>query len=284
MSLTRASFREIVERIHTIPSLPEVVTQVCKLVNDPTSDAKQIHDIVIKDPAMAAKMLRMVNSVYYAMSKPVHDLEKAVTILGFKTIRSIALSISVINMFQEQNACFSMKSFWTHSAVSACLCRLVCEKAGITDSELGFVIGLLKDLGKVLLVENAPDETRKIIAVAKEFNLPFHKAAREVVDTDEAEIGAWLCQRWELEPNIVDTIRWQHEVNQAQDKRLVAMCQFTEYICGLKKIRVSGSHNPPVLDAATWDHLSLDKTALMYVLSVVNDEVENARQLLQIAE
>ena len=94
MALTRSSFEDIVDRIHTIPSLPEVVTQVVRLVNDPNSDARQINAIMMKDAAMAAKMLRMVNSVYYGLAEPVNDLEQAIVILGFKTIRSVALSIS----------------------------------------------------------------------------------------------------------------------------------------------------------------------------------------------
>lgn len=284
MAVTRATLAEIIDRIHTVPSLPEVVTQICRLVNDPNSDASQVHDLVVKDPSMAAKMLRMVNSVYYALPEPVHNLEQAIAILGFKTIRSIALSISVINMFQEQNACFSMKSFWTHSVVSACLCRLVCEKAKVGDPELGFVIGLLKDLGKVLLVENAAEETRSIIAVAREYKIAFHKAAHEVIATDEAELGAWLCEKWALERNIVDTIRNQHNIDKAEDRKLVAMCQFCEYICSLKKIRVSGSYDTPNIDPATWKDLGLDKDALMHVLSVVNNEVENARQLIQLSD
>jgi HD-like signal output (HDOD) protein len=280
MSINRASFQDIIERIHTIPTLPEIVTSVCRLVNDPSSHAKQIHDLVLKDQAMAAKMLRMVNSVYYSLPEPVHDLEQAVTILGFKTIRSLALSISVINMFQEKTAAFSMKAFWTHSAVSACLCRLICSHAAIEDVELGFVIGLIKDIGKVVLVENAPDETRSIIAVAREYNLPFYKAAREVIDTDDAEIGAWLIKHWQLEDRIVNCIRNQYDPDSSTEPKLVAMCQFSEYICGLKKIRVSGNYDTPNVDQSAWQHLGLDKNALMKVLSLVNDEVESARQLL----
>ena len=112
MTLSRSSFQDIIERIHTVPSLPEVVIQVCRMVNDPHANASHINAIMVKDPAMAAKMLRMVNSVYYGLREPVNDLEKAILILGFKTVRSIALSVSVLNAFQQQNANFNMKSFF----------------------------------------------------------------------------------------------------------------------------------------------------------------------------
>jgi HD-like signal output (HDOD) protein len=283
MAVTRASFEDIIDRIHTVPSLPEVVTQVVRLVNDPNSDARQVNEIMMKDAAMSAKMLRIVNSVYYGLPEPVNDLEQAIVILGFKTIRSIALSVSVLNMFQQQNANFNMKAFWAHSAVSACLCRIISEKSRICDPELGFTIGLLKDIGKVILAENAAEETRAIIAVAREFRMSFTKACHEVIDTDDAEIGGWLAQRWELDPQLTNVVKQQHKLEGSTEPKLVSMCLLAEYLCALKKIRTSGSCDEPVLDPAIWPHLGLDKTALVDVLSVINDEVENARQLLALA-
>ena len=283
MAINRASFEDIIDRVHTIPSLPEVVTQVSRLVNDPMANSDQISGIMVKDGAMVSKMLRMVNSVYYGLKEPVHDLDAAVRILGFKTIRSIALSISVLNAFQQQNAAFNMKAFWAHSAVSACLCRMIAEKSKVCDPELGYTIGLLKGIGKLILVENAPDETRAIVAVAKEYKLSFHGAAREVLSTDDAEIGAWLASRWELEPAITETIKNQYDLAKGRQQGMVAMCLFTEYLCGLKKLRVSGECDDPTLYTEVWKHLGLDKTALVDLLTRVNDEVDNAKQLMAMA-
>lgn len=286
MTLTRASFQDIIERIHTVPSLPEVVMQLCRMVNDPHANAAQINAIMVKDPAMAAKLLRMVNSVYYGLREPVNDLERAILVLGFKTVRSIALSVSVLNAFQQQSANFNMKSFWAHSAVSAGICRLIATKTKICDPELAFIIGLLKDLGKLILVENAPEETRAIIAVARELRLSFPNASRKVIDTNDAELAAWLAQTWNLDVDLVATLHGQYDLDASEGKpqaRLVAMCQFSEYLCALKKIRVSGNCDEPSLDPRVWTLLGLDKTALVEVLTVVNDEVDNARQFLVIA-
>lgn len=286
MPISRASFQDIIERIHTVPSLPEVVMQVCRLVNDPHASAAQINAIMVKDPAMAAKMLRMVNSVYYSLPEPVNDLERAILVLGFKTVRSIALSVSVLNAFQQQSANFNMKTFWAHSAVSAGICRLIAGKTKICDPELAFIIGLLKDLGKLILVENASEEVRAIIAVAREFRLSFHAATRKVMDTDDAELCAWLMQSWNLDVDLIQTVRHQYDLKGIEGgpaAKLVAMCQFTEYLCGLKKIRVSGNCDEPQLDPQVWTLLGLDKTALVEVLTVINDEIDNARQFLLLA-
>jgi HD-like signal output (HDOD) protein len=279
----KASLEDVVKRVRSIPSLPEVVSQVVRLVNDPLSTAEQIQNIMTKDAAMAAKILRMVNSVYFGLAEPVHDLQQAIVVLGFKTVRSVALSIAVINLFQQQDANFNMKAFWTHGAVMACICRLLAVKAKVGDPERAFIVGLIKDIGMLILVQHAPEECRAIVAVAREFRLPVNKAARKVLTTDHAEIGAWLCRQWQLEDAIVDAVQQQNDLATAQEPRLVAVLQFAEYLCGLKKIRFAGQCEEPILDQAVWQHLGVDKTALVEVLSVINDEVDNARTLLQLA-
>lgn len=277
----RASFEDIVSRVTNVPSLPEVVTQVVRLVNDPRSDADQVHQIMVKDQAMAAKILRMVNSVYYALPDPVHNFEQAIVILGFKTIRSIALSISVINLFQQQDANFNMKTFRTHSAVMAQIGRLLAAKSKMPDPELAFIAGLIKDIGMMILVQHAPDEMRKIIAIARQYRASIYKASAKVLSTDHAQIGAWLAEEWEMPDEIVNTIRFQADIDSAEYKQMASVMHFGEYLCGLKKIRFAGQCDEPKLDPQVWQHLGVDKTALVEVLSVINDEVDNAKTLLQ---
>jgi HD-like signal output (HDOD) protein len=282
VTVTRSGFQDLVERLNTIPSLPEVATQVSKLVEDPRTNAGRIGDLVLKDTGMAARVLRLVNSVYYALPEPVSDLDQAINVLGFKTIRAIALSLSVLSAFQQQNANFNMKAFWTHCAVSAALCQQIAAVARIGDPEVAFIIGLLRYVGRLVMAENTPGETRAVIAVAREYRFPFHRAAREVLATDDAEVGAWLAGKWGLEPPIVEALRWQYDPAQAGDKRMVAMLTFTEYVCALKNLRASGDFDRPAVDPASFQALGLDKAALMEVLSAVDAEVERARQLLKV--
>jgi HD-like signal output (HDOD) protein len=106
------------------------------------------------------------------------------------------------------------------------------------------------------------------------------------MDTDDAELCAWLMQTWNLDVDLIQAVRWQYDLAGVDGKpqsKLVAMCQFSEYLCALKKIRVSGNCDEAQLDPQVWNQLGLDKTALVEVLTVVNDEVDNARQFLLLA-
>ena len=280
MSIARSSLDTIVERVRTVPSLPEVVAQIAAATQDPGTDAKHIGDLVVKDPAIAAKMLQMVNSVFYGLSQPVRDLPQAVSILGFKTIRSISLSIGVMSAFQQQNACFNMKRFWTHSAVSAGISRLIAQRSWVVEPELAFIAGLLRSVGRALLAQNAPEETRAIMAVAQEYRLPFHKAAHEVIKTDDAEIGAWLIGTWDLEPMLRQSVAEQYQLATAEYPGFVALGCFCQHLCHLKGLPAPGDFHQSELDADVWQHLGLDKTALVELVAKVNDEVEAAKQLL----
>jgi HD-like signal output (HDOD) protein len=104
------------------------------------------------------------------------------------------------------------------------------------------------------------------------------------VDTDDAEIGAWLCQNWEMEPKLIETVKSQYDLEKTSEPRLVAMCQFAEYLCALKNLRVSGNCDEPKLEMQIWHHLGLDKNSLVDLVSAINDEVENARQIMAMAK
>jgi HD-like signal output (HDOD) protein len=252
------------------------------MANDQSTTIPQLASVMMKDAGMAAKMLRLVNSAAYAVQEPVTSLEQALAMLGMKTIRTIALSISVISLFQQEQTHFNMKAFWFHNAVAAGMCKTIANLSKVCDPEMAFTFGLLKDIGKVLMVENAPLETRAIIAVASEYKLSFTDAARKVVETDDVEIAAWLCQHWELDTDLVNAIRYQNDLVRAGKPAMTAMAMLVENLCYLRKIRMSGCFDEPVLNPAVWQHLGLDKSALKTVIDAMTKDMESARELMTV--
>ena len=278
----RPSLAELIECIHTIPSLPEITTRVGRMANDPATTVPMITAVIVKDAGMSAKMLRLINSAVHGVRESVTSLEQAVSLLGFDTIRYIALSVSVVSLFKQEQAQFNMKAYWLHSAVSAGMCRTIARMNKVCDPEHAFTFGLLKDIGKLILVENVPEETRAIITIAKERSLSFTAAAREVLKTDDAEIAAWLCQTWELDADLTDAIRHQHDLAQAKVPGLTAMSMVVEHLCFLRGMRSPGSFDASELDPQAWRHLGLDQTAFKAVITAKNEDIAAARELLQI--
>lgn len=284
MDSEQLGFQDIVERVTTIPSLPEVARQVGRLVNDPGSSARDIQQVMIRDPGMAAKVLRLANSPALGLRETVRDLEQAIAMLGFKTIRSIAMSISVLGSFQIETTGFDMQLFWKHATVCAHVSRMIAERARIGDPELAYLGGLLKDLGLLILVEYTPEELARALRMAEDTKCDLHVACRAVLGTDHAEIGGWLCRHWRLEEQLVDVVEHQYRLEQAAEKKLVATLAFTEHLLMLKRIRLVGDHGQEKIAPEVWQLLGLDKQALVEALSTVNDEVDRARQVLAAAK
>lgn len=282
MTALHESFNDIIDSIHTIPSLPEITAHVARLANDPATTIPMIAAVIVKDAGMSAKMLRLVNSAVFALQEPITSLDQAVSLLGFKTIRTIALSVSVVSLFTQVQAGFNMKAFWLHSAVSAGMCRTIAKMNGICDPEEAFTFGLLKDIGKLILVENMPEKTRDIIELANFRKLSFAAASRQVIKTDDAEVAAWLCQKWDLDADLVNAIRFQNDIVLASDPRMTAMNIVVEHLCALRGIRTSGNCDQPSIDPMVWPHLGLTKSEFRSVIESMNDDIAAARDLLNI--
>ena len=184
-----------------------------------------------------------------------HNLDQAITILGFKTVRAIALTIGVINAFQEEQAGYNLRRHWVHGAVNACVSRSIAKQVDLPDPELAFVVGILHRIGMLVMMQYAPEETRAAITLARDHKLSLDGAVNKLFETNYAEVGAWLCQQWDLDVNIINAIRYQHDLQAAPDSELVSVSQFTEYLPP-QTHSSPGEHGEPNLDdqgvAAPW--------------------------------
>src|SRR6478735_12608516 len=113
---TNAEYGELLSKLQDIPTLPVVATRVNELINDPTSSSADIAEVLKKDQVLTAKILRLVNSSYYAIPGGVADVQRALAFLGFNTLAQLVLGLSVFSLFSEiQDDDFTMLDFWRHA-------------------------------------------------------------------------------------------------------------------------------------------------------------------------
>jgi len=144
--------RSIVRDISDLPTLPQVVTRIMSMMDDPNASAEDVNNVLERDPTLVAKILKLVNSAFYGLPHKISSVRQAIVILGFSTVRSLAISAAVFDLFGEGNdEAFSRIKFWEHSIGVASAARLVGRREGGIDEETAFVTGLLHDLGKLVL-------------------------------------------------------------------------------------------------------------------------------------
>ncbi len=200
------------DKIKNIPTLPAIVIQIIKTTNDPTSSARDINKIIINDQAIAAKILQMANSPFYGLSSKVNNLNRAITLLGFNTVRSLALSISMVDHFKgkSSNEYFNRGRFWEHSLGVAMLSRMLAGKTNNVNPEEAYMAGLLHDLGIVILDQFFQDEYSAILKLIYEKGRLPLEAEVEIAGQDHAHFAGEIAQIWKYPDFLVAAIRNHH--------------------------------------------------------------------------
>jgi putative nucleotidyltransferase with HDIG domain len=280
--------REIVRKVTELPTLPQVVTAILSLIDSPDSSAEDVNKVMERDPALVGKILKLVNSAYYGLPNKVNSVRQAIVILGFSTVKSLAISASVFDMFDARRTSgFSREQFWTHSIGCGCIARLVGHREAGVDEEVSFVVALLHDIGKLVLDQYAPQEFDAIVNLARAERLSFYQAEREVLqETNHAEIGAWVAEQWKLSAELATAIRYHHELGAVEDlqiRRLAAICRFSNFICQKRQVGASGNFCEPDMDSEAWATLSIPKEELPKLVDTVNQELSRSSAFLSLA-
>ena len=200
-----------VSKLEKLPTLSAVATELIKLTMDETSDAQQVAAIIETDQSLASKVLQIVNSAGYGLAGRVTTMAHAVSLLGFSTIRSLALSMTVSDMFgpSEEPGAFDRTGFWKHSLACAICAELIAEQVGSRYAKEAFLAGLLHDIGKVALDTCAREDFDKVIRQAADRHISVLEAERRLLETDHAVVGKWVAERWGL-PDMFTHAIWLH--------------------------------------------------------------------------
>jgi putative nucleotidyltransferase with HDIG domain len=201
------------DRIDDIPTLPTIVLELNKLLQDPDTPITEVADIIEKDQSIALKILKLVNSAFYGIHSKVSDISGAIIMLGFKSVQNAILSLSVIKSFSKRSGLhgFDITEFWKHSLAVAVTSKSLAQKSRKESPDNCFVAGLLHDIGKVILAQYFQDLFEKIWSTAQQDTLSFYDAEKKVSDIDHGTIGAHLAGNWQLPVSLIDAIKWHHE-------------------------------------------------------------------------
>jgi putative nucleotidyltransferase with HDIG domain len=219
VAYTTLRLDHVIDKIKEIPTLPDVVFKVSEVVNNPNTSAADLEDVIAHDQAIAAKVLKLVNSAFYGLPGKVDTLSRAIPLLGFSTVRNLVMSVSIFNISAISE--FDMKAFWRHSFATSTAARAIAIADGLPDAETHSLAGLLHDMGKVVMFQYFVKEYLKVIDLMEKKNLTFLQAERELYQVDHTEVGRELTSRWGFPPNLVAAIAHHHNPENAGD-----LCDF----------------------------------------------------------
>jgi len=241
---------------HDVPSFPAVVQKLLKLTGS-DANSRQYAEIIAADQGLAAKVLRLVNSAFYSLREPICSLGQASGLLGTKTLKSLALSISSMNLFNRSCPGFDPKAFWKHSiSVGLAAQRLGTVFLPRLEQEL-YVAGLLHDMGVALLVQYLTEEYGLVIRLVQSSGRPLEDAEMEVLGITHPEVGHMLASRWMLPRLVCDGIRHHHAEGELQE-RTVASREAVDIVRFADQWSCAAGYNYLSSDSAPADSRSVD--------------------------
>jgi len=203
-----------IQKSGSLPTLPAILLKLLEACDKDDTPLLEIGSIISKDPVLSFKVLQLVNSAYYGFRHTFKGIEQAVIFLGANTIKNIAITLSVHQVFEQKRfqsvAKFNINIFWYHSLLSASLAKGIARKTGFSDSDEAYLSGLLHDIGKLLLISTFPKEHETILAETEDQEDTL-RAETQLTGVNHCETGAWLIQKWKLSSMLADAIGYHHE-------------------------------------------------------------------------
>ena len=227
---------EIKNTISTnLPTSSGIIGEVIKTIYDQSSSAADLSEIIERDPPLTVDIIKVANSAYYGGSSKINSIKRSVVTLGFDTIKELVTTVTTVRyLFSSKIASEVDRSgLWLHSVGTAKAAQLISQKLRLERPDVVYTVGLLHDIGKILLALTFPEHYNRIVKLAAEKKCRIILAEQKLLNTDHCMIGKILCDMWALPTEISSPIFYHHEpmTNDESSQLLTRLVNLGDYMC-----------------------------------------------------
>lgn len=273
-----------IARSENLPVLPQIASAILKVADDPNASAKSVERIIERDPAIAAKILRVSNSAYYGGSQVV-SVGRAISILGLGTIKSLVLGVCYQQVLAGKASAskFDKYEFWRHSLAVATASRILGKLKLPLKAEELYSAGMMHDIGVLVMDKFCHDEWDSCLKEAQDSRARLHRVESQNLGFDHAAVGGILAERWGLSSVMKSAIKFHHSLDIEDPHRdttlFVAAADVLAHQSGF-------TNNVPGATVEMTDKLlaaiGIPEQQLDVIRSVITSEVAKAEEAFQI--
>ena len=202
---------DLAKKIGKLPTLPGVAIKILQAMQRETPNIAEISEVISADGPLSAKVLRVVNSPFYGLSKKITSVHQAIVYLGLNAVKNLALSFSLLRGFApKRKGAFDYVQFSKDSLVGAVAAKSLTEKINRRHGENAFFLGLLQNIGMLIMVESMPDEYEKVIGEAGSIGRPLHEIEKNLLGINHMEVGEFVTHSWGLPATFNVPIGFHH--------------------------------------------------------------------------
>ncbi len=216
-----------IESVKEIPIMPQVATKILQMQEDHLDISfKELEQIVLLDPALTSKILKVANSALYARQREITSLQQAITLLGFKTIKSLVLLVCASNMYGKSkwksNVNFIVSEsksseivMWRHLVITGFLSRYIAMKLQLDSlKESIFIAGLLHDIGRIVLLMNNQSKYQEYLEfISKDPEIDIITTEENIFGIHHGEVGKIVFQKWNFPNELIDAVSQHHNLH-----------------------------------------------------------------------
>jgi HD-like signal output (HDOD) protein len=217
-------------------SLPDIYFQLSEMVRDPRYSLTDIGKVIAKDPALSARLLRLVNSPFYGFQSRVDTISRAITVVGVDDLYHLVVATCVVDRFDEIPCeLVDMTAFWMRSVNCGIVTRLLAKQSMVLHSERLFLAGLLHDIGSLVLYQKLPEESLKVLQATGRNRRLLADFEQEIIGFTHADVARELIKAWGLPESLSEAIGCYLRPSAAQVHKLDA------YLLNMASRLVDGS-------------------------------------------
>jgi len=227
-------------------SLPSIYFELQAALNDPNKTFQDLGNIISFDPALSARLLKIVNSPFYGFPSKIDTISHATSIIGRDQLTDLALATLVIYQFRGiPNSLFNMEKFWRHSMACGVVARSIAEFRGDKNVERLYLAGILHDIGRLVIYKTQPALARDAFYRSKELKENIYLCERELMGL-------------QLPPRLVEAVGCHHRPETAKEFPVeAAIIHTSDYIVHILRASSDSEFSEPQLYPNSWEIIGM---------------------------
>ncbi|MCV2403448.1 HDOD domain-containing protein [Marinomonas sp. C2222] len=207
--------KDILQRTDKLPNVPDVVRELIQLLNDPNAKYEEISEKVTKDQTISLKVLRIVNSAYFGLSRKISSIEEATVLLGMDKLKTLVIASGFANSVDSVEG-IDLKAFWSDSFRVAGLAQWFAKRSEDVSPDDAFTAGIVHNIGRLLIHLTEPETAKQIQTMVSERKAGRVKAELDLLGFTSQEVGKALTDLWKFPSNLGNAVQ-QHQRPFADD-------------------------------------------------------------------
>lgn len=273
---------QALSKIADISTLPEITVRIIEIVEDPNSTARDLHGVIKNDPALSAKVLKVVNSAFYGLPGQIGSVDRAIVLLGMSAVKNIAVAASIARLFRtgRMSEQYTAKDLWHHSLAVGVTSRMIAKASGQPAGlEEIFLSGLIHDIGVLVERQAFPEKLNEVVTRCAAGEAPFRELEQQIIGADHQAFGEGLTTKWKFPRHLRAVVGAHHcpDTLSAEISRLGYTVHVADVLCCQQQLGFHLTADALELTDEVLEAAGISRTHLEEIAVSIHDELEEAR-------